>query len=157
MRPAIVERQEELGFSIDRRRSRRHQAMVITDSDFAEGIAITTEEIHQAQKMLASVEREAAKIGLYLKSKKTEVVHFNQGVGITIKAKNGESPKGLGMVSLSRVEAIMKIRFKKRHQGAAFHGLCRIYPDLWKRDMGSHESYGEETRWMLYQNVTYGI
>ena len=52
------------------------------------------------------------------------------------------------MVSLSRVEENMEIKFKKKHQGAAFHGLYRVYPALWKRDMDSYENYGEETRWM---------
>ena len=61
------------------------------------------------------------------------------------------------MVSLSQVEENMEIKFRKKHQGAAFHGLCRIYPALWKRDMDSHDCYGEEMRWMLYPNVTYGI
>ena len=34
------------------------------------------------------------------------------------------------MVSLSQVEENMEIHFKKKHQGAAFHVLCRIYPAL---------------------------
>ena len=72
-------REEDLGFKIDRRRSRRHHPVLIIDTDFADDIAITTGQIHQDQEMLASVELEAAKIGLRLNSKKTEVMHFNQG------------------------------------------------------------------------------
>ena len=53
--------------------------MVITDTDFADYITITTAQIRQAQEMLASVELKAAKIGLHLNSKKTEVMLFNQG------------------------------------------------------------------------------
>ena len=53
MRRAIDGREEELGFKIDRRRIRRHHPVIITDTDFANDIAITTEEIHQAQEMLA--------------------------------------------------------------------------------------------------------
>ena len=63
MRRAIDGREEDLGLKIDRRRSRRHHPVVITDTDFADDIAITAEEIHLAQKMLASAELEAAKIG----------------------------------------------------------------------------------------------
>ena len=88
-------REEKLGFKIDRRRSRLHHQVVITDTDLADDIAITTEEIHQAQEMLASVEIEAAIIGLHLNSKKTEVIHFNQGGVTTIKAKNGEEIKSV--------------------------------------------------------------
>ena len=72
-------REKDLGFKIDRRRSRRHHPVVIIDTGFADDIAITTAQIHQDQEMLASVELEAAKIGLRLNSKKTEVMHFNQG------------------------------------------------------------------------------
>ena len=61
MRRAIDGREEELGFKVDRRRSRRHHPVVIADTDFADDIGITTEEIHQTQEMLASVELEAAK------------------------------------------------------------------------------------------------
>ena len=63
MRRAIDGREEDLGMKIDRRRSRRHHPVVITDTDFADDIAINAEEIHLAQKMLASAELEAAKIG----------------------------------------------------------------------------------------------
>ena len=72
-------REKDLGFKIDRRRSRRHHPVVIIDTGFADDIAITTAQIHQDQEMLASVELEAAKIGLRLNSKKTEVMHFNHG------------------------------------------------------------------------------
>ena len=61
------------------------------------------------------------------------------------------------MVSFSQVEENMEIKFKKKHQGTGFYGVCRIYPVSWKRDMDSYESYGEETGWMLHQNVMYGI
>ena len=91
----IDEREEKLGFKMDRRRSRLHHPVIITDTDLADNIAITTEEIHQAQEMLASVEIEAAIIGLHLNSKKTEVIHFNQGGVTTIKAKNGEAIKSV--------------------------------------------------------------
>ena len=79
MRRVIDGREEELGFNIDQRRSNRHHPVVITDTDFVDDIAITTAQIHQAQEMLASVELEAAKIGLNLNSKQTQVMHFNQG------------------------------------------------------------------------------
>ena len=69
--------------------------MVITDTDLANDIAFTTEEIHQAQEMLASMGIEAAKIRLHLNPKKTEVIYFNQGGVTTIKAKNGEEVKSV--------------------------------------------------------------
>lgn len=79
MTRALDGREEHLGFKIDRRRSRRHHPVLIIDTGFAYNIAITTAQMYQDQEMLASVELEAAKIGLRLNSKKTEVMHFNQG------------------------------------------------------------------------------
>ena len=60
------------------------------------------------------------------------------------------------MVSLSQVEENMEIKFKKKHQGAAFIAPVESIL-LYGKDVDSCESLGEETRWMLYQNVKYGI
>ena len=54
MRKAIGGREEELGFKLDRRRSRRQHPVVLTDTDFADDIAIITEEIEKAQELLTS-------------------------------------------------------------------------------------------------------
>ena len=84
--------------------------MVITDTDFADDTS-TTEEIHQAQGMLASVKLEAVQIGLHLNSKKTEVKHFNQGGVTTIKAKNGGEIKSMNNFKYlgGWLEALQKI------------------------------------------------
>ena len=95
MRKAIGGREEELGFKLDRRRSRRHHPVILTDTDFADDIAITTEEISQAQEMLKCIEIEAAKVGLHLNAKKTEVMHFNQEGDATIKTRNGNALKSV--------------------------------------------------------------
>ena len=39
----------ELGFKLDRKRSRSHNPHVITDLDFADDIALVIEELEQAQ------------------------------------------------------------------------------------------------------------
>ena len=49
----------------------------------------------EAQEMLTSIEFEAAKIGLHLNVKKTEVMHYNQEGITTIKAKNGMALKSV--------------------------------------------------------------
>ena len=45
--------------------------------DFADDIALITEEMHQAQEMLLKVETEARCVGLYTNAKKTEVMQIN--------------------------------------------------------------------------------
>ena len=69
MKMALEGREEELGFKLERRRGRRHPPVVITDIDFADDIALISEEIEQAQKMLLSVEVETRKVGLHLNEK----------------------------------------------------------------------------------------
>ena len=48
MRRAIEGKETELGFELERRRSRRHPAVAICDLDFADDIALLSEEIDQA-------------------------------------------------------------------------------------------------------------
>ena len=78
MRKAINGREEELGFQLERRRSRRQHPVIITDTDFADDIALISEEIEQAQEMLDRLETETQKIGLFLNEKKTKAMLENQ-------------------------------------------------------------------------------
>ena len=80
MRKAIGGKEEELGFTLYRRRSRRHEPVILTDTDFADDIATISEEMEQAQNMLRNIEIEGAKVGLRLNTKKTEIMLFNQNV-----------------------------------------------------------------------------
>ena len=68
---------EHLGFPLDRQRSRRHHPTIITDTDFADDIALIAEEIANAQELLARLEHKAGQVGLHLNTKKTEVMKFN--------------------------------------------------------------------------------
>ena len=77
MRKAIDGREEELGFQLQRRRSRRQPPVIVTDTDFADDIALISEEIEQAQKMMDRMETETRKIGLFLNEKKTKVMLEN--------------------------------------------------------------------------------
>ena len=92
MKQAIDGRFEELGFKLTRRRSRRQHPTIVTDTDFADDIALISEEIEQAQKLLQSVEIECGKVGLQLNAKKTEIMQYNQGED-EIYAKNGNAIK----------------------------------------------------------------
>ena len=96
MRQALNGKVEELGFYLDRKRSRRHHPTIITDTDFADDIALISKEIAQAQEMLARVEKEAGKVGLHLNAKKTEVMKFNLPDSVGIHASNGSLIKETG-------------------------------------------------------------
>ena len=80
LRQALQGREEELGFTLQPRRSRRHPAITITDLDFADDIALLSDEIEGAQNLLRRVEEEASKTGLKANGKKTTVMTFNQEI-----------------------------------------------------------------------------
>ena len=63
-------KEEELGFQIRRRQSRRIPPECITDLDVADDIALISEHVKQAQKLLNRVESAAAAIGLIANPKK---------------------------------------------------------------------------------------
>ena len=93
MRQAIGGDALDLGFKLGRKRSRRHNPDVITDLDFADDIALVTEELEQAQDFLHRVQENAAKIGLHLNSDKTEFMSFNQAQDSVLKTVNNENIK----------------------------------------------------------------
>ena len=93
MRQAIGNDALELGFKLNRKRSRRHNPNVITDLDFADDIALVAEELEQAQDFLHCVQENAAKIGLHLNSDKTEFMSFNQVQDTVLKTVNNENIK----------------------------------------------------------------
>ena len=82
-----------LGFTLQRQRSRRVPAILVTDLDFADDLALISEEKEQAQDVLHRLEKEAENVGLYCNAKKTEVQAFNQTDSVKIQAKNGETLK----------------------------------------------------------------
>jgi ribosome-interacting GTPase 1 len=56
-------------------------AIVKTDFDFADDIALVSNLSDQARKLLHSVETECRKVGLRLNAKKTEVIAFKVSKG----------------------------------------------------------------------------
>ena len=66
-----------LGFTLDRLRSRRHPAKVICDTDFADDIALLSNALVQAQLLLSWVETSAKQMGLHINNPITEYIKFN--------------------------------------------------------------------------------
>lgn len=66
------------GFTLSKSRSRRYPAETITDTDYADDIALLSNTIEQAQLLLREVENAAKLIGLQINEKKTEYMIFNQ-------------------------------------------------------------------------------
>ena len=89
MRKATEGKEDQLGFTIYPRRSRRIKPIKICDLDFADDICLTTELQEQAQELLLLVEINAAKIGLRLNAKKTEYILYNQPDILELRAYDG--------------------------------------------------------------------
>ena len=77
MRKATNGREEELGFTITPRKSKRHPKEVLAALDFADDIGLLSNEMRQAQQLLLSVEEECKKVGLGLNGPKTKFLAYN--------------------------------------------------------------------------------
>ena len=71
-------------------RSRRVSPIIVTDLDFADDIALFSQEIDAAQQLLQRVEIEAGKVGLHLDRKKTEVQCYNIYRPLCILSQTGD-------------------------------------------------------------------
>ena len=61
-----IDKIRENGFELTKKRSRRYPAKPITDTDYADDIAILANTPNQGETLLHSLERAAAGIGLYV-------------------------------------------------------------------------------------------
>ena len=66
------------GFMLQERQSSRKPATYITDADFADDLALLSNDMVQAQTLLTRLETAAETIGLHLNIKKTEYMLINQ-------------------------------------------------------------------------------
>ena len=69
------------GFTLCKSRSRRHPAVVITDTDYADNIELLSDSIEKAELLLHQVESAAKLIGLHINETKTEYMIFNKDGG----------------------------------------------------------------------------
>ena len=84
LRNAFSSSQEELGFTIKPRQSRRIGPKVVTDLDFADDIGLISNTTEQAQILLNEVEKAAPQVGLHTNASKTKVklMHKYQGASL---------------------------------------------------------------------------
>ena len=90
LRGALDGCEDQLGFTISTRRSKRQSAVTLTDLDFADDIALLSDKIEQAQSILSRVQRECQKVGLALNAKKTKYITYNIDTeGSALKTNDG--------------------------------------------------------------------
>ena len=64
----------KLGFEVQPRKLSLHPAIHVTDLDFADDLAIVTEDVQHAKELLRALEDAAAEVGLIINCKKTKVL-----------------------------------------------------------------------------------
>ena len=90
LRGALNGYEEQLGFTISPRRSKRQSAVTLTDLDFADDIVLLSDKTEQAQSILSRVQRECQKVGLALNAKKTKYITYNIDTeGSAVKTNDG--------------------------------------------------------------------
>ncbi|KAJ3613477.1 hypothetical protein NHX12_019726 [Muraenolepis orangiensis] len=65
--------------TIKQKQSRRHQSQHLTDLHYADDIALTADPLCDARDLLTSLEKAAAKVGLFLNVKKTDSTRLSKG------------------------------------------------------------------------------
>ena len=80
---------KELGFQIQRRQSQNIRPVCISNLDFADNIALISEQAKEAQTLLDRVEAAAAAIGLMANPTKHKVMTFNWPSKIDMKTSDG--------------------------------------------------------------------
>ena len=90
-----VDQITDKGLEIQPRRSSRHPARHLTDTDFADDLVLISGTLANAQSLLTSLEKAANCVGLYLNESKTEYLNHFQVVDpdISMKTLNGRELK----------------------------------------------------------------
>ena len=70
LRKAVTGREEDLGFTLVKRRSKRNPALCLCDLDFAYDLVLLSNEIDQAKKLVQAIEKESGRVGLQLNTKR---------------------------------------------------------------------------------------
>ena len=78
-----IDKINENGFELTKKRSRRYPEKTITDAEYANDIAILANTLNQAKTQMHNLEWAAAGIGLLVNAHKTEYMCYNQIVNIS--------------------------------------------------------------------------
>ena len=127
-----IDKIRENGFELTKRRSKRYPAKTITDTDYADDLALLANTPNQAETLLHSLERAAAGIGLHVNANKTEYMCYNQTDNIA--TLDGASLKLVDKFtylgsSVSSTEKDIDIRLTK-----AWTAIDRL-SIIWKSDL----------------------
>ena len=78
-----VDQSKNLGSTLKKQLSRRYPAEMLMDADFADDLAVLSDKIGNAEKILKILEAAAASVGLYMNTTKTKFIAVNTEGAIT--------------------------------------------------------------------------
>ena len=127
----------ETGFTLTPCRSKRSQAIIITDTDFADDIALISDNLEKAQLLLLRVEIAADIIGLHVNEKKTEFMIINDVEGdlLTLQGNAFERVDDFEYLGswINNTERDMKIRIAKAW--SALNKMDVVWKSTLNRDL----------------------
>ena len=126
---------KDLGLELIKSRSSRYPAITITDVDYADDIALLSNTIDEATKLLHYIENAAREIGLYINAKKTEFISYNQEG--EIKSLDGKNIKSVNEFvylgsNIQSTERDIQIR-----KGKAW-GALNSLNEIWKSNLSAN-------------------
>ena len=83
----------EVGFTLQRARSKRHPAKTLCDTDYADDLALLSNTLEEAQLFLIRLEVAVAQIGLHVNEDKTKYMTFNHHDGFLITLAGNDLDK----------------------------------------------------------------
>ena len=121
-----VDKIKHLGLTLTKARSRRHP---ITDTDYADDLALIADTIADAQTLLHGLETASGDIGLYVNAKKTEYMSYNQ-IG-TMHTLSGDNIKSVSFFIYLGSNVVSTEADVKARIGKAWNALDGLN-DIWK-------------------------
>ena len=161
MRQALEGR--DVGFTLRRRRSRRHPEVKITDTDYADDLSLISDTIEQAQEFLRSLEGAAEAVGLHLNESKTKFMAtgYEEPSLITSSGRQLEWVEDFVYLGAHLQSTEQDLRVRKAKAWAACHRLARIWNtdlrrsikvNLFRTTVEAILLYGAET-WTLTSSL----
>ena len=127
-----ADKNETLGFILNPARSSRYPATRITDIDYADDLALTSNTILEANELLHSLESAAREIGLHINAKKTEFMCYNQtGTIISLDGKPIKQVVDFTYLGSNIQSTEKDINIRK---GKAWSALNKM-DNIWKSDL----------------------
>ena len=117
-----------LGLTLTKARSRRYPAKTISDIDYADDLALTSDTIEEATQILHHLEVAAKEIGLRINAKKTEFISFNQAGQIkSLDGSNIKSVEDFTYLGSCIISSDSDIQGRKAKAWAALNKMDKIW------------------------------